>query len=165
MIRLVEKLKENGFEIILLSDANSLFAEDILKRNGILHSFAKIFTNPAEVTTDGLIQIKPFYEGYNDFDRPFECEQCLRECGEPSICKGRVLDDQIEALRPKQVFYFGDGSNDYCAGLVLGQTDYLFVRKEMHLAKMLQNADNLVRLKSKVRYWQDAQEILQQIDF
>lgn len=68
-------------------------------------------------------------------------------------------------MRPKQVIYFGDGSNDLCPGLILTETDYFFVRKDMRLAEMLLEPVNLERIKSKVRYWRNAEEILQKIEF
>ena len=62
MIRLIRLLKEEkNFTLIIISDCNLLFIEEILAANGLKNCFDHIFTNSATVL-DSVIKLKPYYE-------------------------------------------------------------------------------------------------------
>ncbi len=60
--------------------------------------------------------------------------------------------------------YVGDGMNDYCPGLCLNSGDHFFVRKNFSLFKRLQSKpEYFEKLKCKVVYWSDADQILESL--
>ncbi len=56
--------------------------------------------------------------------------------------------------------YVGDGLNDFCPGTFLNPGDSFFVKKNFSLYRHLQRSDLSEKLKCKIVYWSDAQEIL-----
>ena len=170
------KLKENGYDIIILSDANNLFIETILEANDLLDLFRnKILSNPTHFDETGVIKIKPYYMVYKEDKKPFDCKVCLEESNEPSICKGSMVRTYLNGLISQQglsldkakvhLIYSGDGKNDYCPGLFLKSDDYYFPRKGFNLAKLLEKTENSSRIVAKIKYWNDANEIINQLEF
>ena len=87
MKQLLFLLKEKGYEIIIVSDANTFFIETILKENEIDHLFnfnKHIFTNKATFI-NGLLTVRQFNETFNLNGEPFNCSTGI--CSE-NICKG-----------------------------------------------------------------------------
>lgn len=66
----VEEGDENGvtpktktvYETVILSDANSCFIQWILEKHHLSDAFAKVLTNPSEVTADGRIKLGEYHE-------------------------------------------------------------------------------------------------------
>lgn len=158
MKRLFKILWQNNYEIFILSDANNLFIETILKENNLLDKFrGKIITNETFIDERGVIKIKPYYLENKEDKMPYNCAYCVIDCAEPSICKRELLKDLIERKKSQMecldneihVVYGGDGKNDFCPGLILGMEDFYFPRKGYNLAKLLENSEYLEKLKLK----------------
>ncbi|UYV61574.1 hypothetical protein LAZ67_1005347 [Cordylochernes scorpioides] len=122
-------LHEQGNEIVIISDANSIFIEHVLKKEGL--SVAKIFTNPAYFDEEGRLCI-------NEYQDQDWCTLCSR-----NLCKGSILKDYIakrqeEGVNFNQVAYVGDGRNDLCPSLTLTSRDLVFPRKGFKLDSLIQ---------------------------
>jgi pyridoxal phosphate phosphatase PHOSPHO2 len=85
MIDVIKRLYENGYKLSVISDANTVFIETILKQNNVYDNFHKIFTNPAEFDENGRLNVKPFSEIFNKDGMPFDCSTKI--CSN-NICKG-----------------------------------------------------------------------------
>jgi len=88
MKKLLRVLKEKNYELVIISDANTIFIEVILKQNGLNDLFdleKRVYTNKSFFDEKGRLNVVPFNEGYNQDGQPFNCETniCTR-----NICKG-----------------------------------------------------------------------------
>jgi pyridoxal phosphate phosphatase PHOSPHO2 len=85
MLKLINQLKENGYTLAIVSDANTVFIDAILRRNQIADCFYKVFTNPAEFDEQEKLLVRPFSEIFNESGKGFDCETKI--CS-TNICKG-----------------------------------------------------------------------------
>lgn len=167
MIDLIKQLKDKSYELIIISDANSVFIEEILNQNGLSDYFSTIYTNKAEFCAENeLLKVKPFNETFNKNGELFDCPTKI--CAS-NICKGSILTHHLSTLdksKPidKHLIYVGDGSNDYCPGLYLNENDLYFVRNNYSLAKMLARKTDLAcRIKGNVHYWTSGKDIMEKL--
>ncbi|XP_036429001.1 probable phosphatase phospho1 isoform X2 [Colossoma macropomum] len=120
------------FECVVLSDANTYFIETWLRKAGSRQLFSEIFTNPASFNKDGHLVLLPYH-----------AHGCTR-CPE-NMCKQVILRDYLarrarERGKPFQkVFYIGDGANDICPTLALGQKDTAFPRRDFPMHRIIQD--------------------------
>ena len=139
-------------DLIIISDANSVYIEESLKNAGIYDEFTKIFTNPAEFTPEGRLTVTPFT---NQTQSP----NCAK-----NMCKGTVLQDYIKNSAQEYSFicYAGDGGNDFCPIQRLSENDLAFVRKgfalEAKIPKMKETKG--LEVKSQVHLWEDSNDIM-----
>jgi pyridoxal phosphate phosphatase PHOSPHO2 len=56
--------------------------------------------------------------------------------------------------------YVGDGTNDYCPGNLLRENDLYFVRQNHSLSRLLQKGDLADKIKAQIKYWLNADDIL-----
>ena len=187
MINVIKRLYQNGYKLSIISDANTVFIETILRQNNVYDNFHKIFTNPADFDENGRLNVKPFSEIFNKDGTPFDCS--TRICSS-NICKGGicfisfilsfyisiqlflkirlkdVLKSYISELKSNlnedlsHLVYVGDGTNDYCPGILLSDNDSYFVRKHHSLSRLLQKEDLASRIRTQVKYWLNADDIL-----
>ena len=165
MIDLLRKLKQNDIELIIISDANTVFIETILAANGISEIFSTIYTNPALFDDSECLRVTPFNQIFNKNGEVFECK--TRIC-EKNMCKGTILKHHIEnshSPTERVIVYVGDGQNDFCPGLYLKESDFYFVRKGYSLEKLLNKKEQRVKLSSKIHYWNNANQIIEALEF
>lgn len=155
MKELLERLHNNNTTVLILSDANTVFIESILKANGVSKYINKIVTNPGRFTEDGKLVVERL------IPRDAPQHNCSNGCA-VNICKGRELTKFLEEAGPfKRIMYVGDGKNDYCPATLLGADDKLFARTGKSLDALLKAKPELIgNLHSKVQHWSDPQEIL-----
>src|SRR5690348_13270557 len=119
---------------VILSDANDFFIKTIMskmKPNVVLPN--EIFTNVGRITkfppdnnqnSTALRKPAADYLQISPFDEQTECKHCP-----PNLCKGKVLREYLKAHGPfDEVYYAGDGYNDFCPALELTSNDTLFAR-------------------------------------
>lgn len=152
IFELIRTNKER-FESIIISGANTLFIQWLIEHHKLHDVFPKFFSNIAEPHQELLIKITQAHE--------HECKRC-----DKSQCKNRIMKEYLKEIQYEEgnydhVLYIGDGSNDYCAGLVLGENDYLFAREGFSLHKMLYKKDMLKDMKCKVVPWKDGYQVLE----
>ncbi len=92
---------------------------------------SKIYTNPAKFDGRGCLQIDEYHE------------QTWCEISAHNLCKGYVLMEYIakrkeeDGIAFSRISYVGDGQNDVCPSLRLGQNDRVFARSGYPLHKRL----------------------------
>jgi len=116
MIECFENLVANEFEIVIISDSNSIFI-DTWNQGRIASFVSEIFTNPAKFEDNGRLSLKPYHH-------QTECS-----LSSENLCKGQILEDFIERRKAQgqtyeSVYYIGDGRNDICPMLRLGENDF-----------------------------------------
>jgi hypothetical protein len=140
---LFTSLKEYGFDINILSDANHFFIGEAL--------------GPELRSMVTLIATNPFFENeltkgpLRPFATSLACQQlamCLTPDGKPlaahtspncpkNMCKRQVLNKWREMFGNLRVFYFGDGTNDVCPSMTLQKGDITNAREGYEMARML----------------------------
>ncbi|GJJ78795.1 hypothetical protein EMPS_11154 [Entomortierella parvispora] len=166
MIKTCHLLYERGWDLAIVSDANSVYIESILEHYGIRHLFSAIVTNPAFWDAEGRLHIHRLTPA----DVPHGCP--LGVCS-LNICKGQEVDKLVQQrLGPNsangstlKMLYVGDGQNDYCPALRMkNPEDLYFVRKGRSLEKYLEkNSAAKDALPSRIVYWSSASDILKTI--
>ncbi|XP_067930283.1 pyridoxal phosphate phosphatase PHOSPHO2-like [Watersipora subatra] len=151
MKELFTYLSSDKYEVIIVSDANTVFIEWILTEYGIRQQVRDIYSNPAEFNSDGKLIMK-HYHYQNSCD-----------LSSPNMCKGDIVDKhvrkrQLEGVEYTRLCYVGDGGNDYCPSLRLSSKDYVFVRADYDLENMIN--ENPGELKAKVILWSSGRAIL-----
>lgn len=162
MLQTIVSLKdEHNFDIIIISDSNSLFIDSWCRANRLSHCFERIFTNPGkfEATTD-LLCIEPY-------TNQTDCQMCP-----VNMCKGSVLQTFLDERRSSrgmppydQVVYVGDGRNDMCPIFRLAKNDMGFARRgyymDKHIEECLLQANRT--LDATLIRWSDGQDLLAHI--
>jgi len=138
---------------IIISDSNSVFIDHILQARGIQDTVEKVFTNPAS-WEDDLLNIQP-YHNQSDCD-----------LSSANLCKGQIMQDYLKNQDFNFVVYVGDGRNDFCPGLRLGEKDLMCVREGYSLHKSLPKltADKGLEFKCETLFWKSGDQILESIE-
>lgn len=137
-LRQLHLSQDPSIKVIIASDANTIFIDEILKANGVEEgTFDMVYTNPGSWIEADTIQVEP----YQSVSSPHHCP---RGCPE-NMCKTSILHrarkelnlDRVEDL---QIVYAGDGGNDYCPSMSLSASDLVLVREGLALHKLIENA-------------------------
>lgn len=151
---LLSELHSRNCEIIIISDANSLFIEWWLKHKGLSHTVKKIFSNPATIEEE-MLKIKMYH--LQDY-----CKLSSK-----NLCKGQILDDYIskrslEGINFERIIYVGDGRNDLCPILRLSEKDLAFPRIGYTLVNILKKSadDESQQVKAEIIPWETGNDIL-----
>ena len=110
-----------GATIIVVSDANTVFINEILKAQGLDGVIHRVITNPATWSDDGTLVVRRLHQPSD----PHGCERCAKT---PNMCKGKIVTELIAEHTPSVVIYGGDGGNDFCAACSLRPSDYILPR-------------------------------------
>ncbi|GAB1603140.1 pyridoxal phosphate phosphatase PHOSPHO2-like [Argonauta hians] len=153
--QLINYLNRDDVEMIIISDANSVFIKQVLQNANIDHLFVETFTNPAEFDESGCLRVHCFHN------------QDWCKVSTTNLCKGTILQDylkkrQSEGVTFSRVGFVGDGIYDFCPCLTLGENDFTFPRINFNLWKKISSLseNNEPPLKSRIFPWTDAFEIL-----
>ncbi|CAJ1363818.1 unnamed protein product [Effrenium voratum] len=141
---------------VVLSDANTIFIEAFLKKEGLRRCFSDIISNKAEFDGEGRLHIKPFHA------EPPGCALC------PSnLCKGQVLRQLLDREGPSRICYVGDGSGDFCPACQLRPEDLLLCRappspplKRFGLLDRLTDPPSASQVVAKVVKWHTGEDLL-----
>lgn len=130
MAELLTWLKDEGHEIIIISDSNSLFISEWLCHTNLHSCVKKVFTNPASFEENGLLTIMPYHN------------QDWCNISSNNMCKGHILETYIKVKKEEgeifdTIVYVGDGRNDYCPALKLTENDFLFPRAGFILESLI----------------------------
>ncbi len=154
-VNLIKKLKNDlKADIIIISDANSIYIDESLKQQGLREYFQEIFTNPAQFgDQNGRLCVTPF------------THQTDCDLSERNLCKGKVMLDFIGHKNYDFVCYAGDGGNDFCPIEKLNANDLAFVRKGYALEKKIPRMKEKrgLEVKAEIIYWTNGHEILEEI--
>ncbi|KAI8588843.1 putative phosphatase-domain-containing protein [Geranomyces variabilis] len=117
--------------LVILSDANTVAIDAILKHHGLRDLFRAVITNPARFDNEGRLRVERLIpaDGLQ--------HDCANGCA-VNICKGKFLTEYIATHGPfTSVIYAGDGKNDLCPAMTLRARDYILPRTGHTLAKLL----------------------------
>lgn len=152
--KLLEFLHKNNNEVIIISDSNSVFIQKWLEATCLSHTVRKVFTNPAHYDDDGCLRIQMYH--VQDW-----CELSTK-----NLCKGHILEEYLKERKKAgvafhRVVYVGDGKNDLCPCLRLGQSDIAFPRHGYALAEAL--CDSNQEMNASVHIWKNGEEIIEHL--
>ncbi|XP_050359747.1 pyridoxal phosphate phosphatase PHOSPHO2-like [Nymphalis io] len=159
IVELISTLAKEGWDILVLTDANSVFVNHWLKEHGLLEAITEVVTNRAFWKNDRLY-IEPCM-------RQIECPRCPR-----NLCKSMALSNwrhsrmsRYSNLYYKLHVYIGDGRNDFCPAITLPDEGIVFPRKGYPLYDLIMK--NLStpnpQVTAKVVPWDDAFTILEEL--
>ena len=154
MQQLLEKSVELSATIIIISDSNSEFINHILKTKKVDHLVERVFTNPAEWSSDGLLTIKPYHHQETD------------KLSTKNLGKGLILEDYIKNCGKDFSFvcYVGDGKNDFSPALRLSDNDLVCVREGFSLEKYIPKMEKEgYQIKAEILLWNDADQIYKKL--
>lgn len=163
MIQLIRELAKNSFDVIIISDSNSVFIRKWCETNDILNCIKQIYTNPAKFTDNGLLLIEPYHW-------QTECQLSAK-----NLCKGKVLEQYLAETKSdgicyESVYYIGDGRNDYCPVLRLNTNDFGCAKIGLYLDKRLnldiQKEDTVngsSRVAATIIRWENGYDLQQKI--
>jgi pyridoxal phosphate phosphatase PHOSPHO2 len=158
MDTLIRYFYKNNADIIIISDANSVFIKDWLSYSSLTHIVKRVFTNHAGYDEDGCLKIAMYHT--ND-----SCQLCTK-----NMCKGYVLDSFLEeraSLGEKylHIMYIGDGRNDLCPSLRLSEKDVVFPRKGFQLDGLIRDMQNHkdMHVKATVHTWATGYDIIRDV--
>ncbi|KAM7483825.1 hypothetical protein LguiB_008408 [Lonicera macranthoides] len=141
-----------GCDLRIVSDANFLYIETILKHLGVRDYFSEINTNPGFVDDYGKLRIFPFHDFHT---APHGCTLCP-----PNMCKGAIIERIQASLSmegKKKIIYLGDGAGDFCPTLKLKEEDYVMPRKNFPVWDLICKNRSLV--KANINEWTDGEEL------
>ncbi|KAJ8705435.1 hypothetical protein PYW08_012481 [Mythimna loreyi] len=150
--KLITTLAAEGWDIVLVTDANSVFVQHWLKVHGLLDYIKKIVTNRA------------FWQG----DRLF-IEPCMRQTTCPhcpiNLCKSLALVEWCTKHSYDRIVYCGDGRNDFCPAASLPSHAIVFPRRGYPLDNLIKKAlaSPNPQFAARVVPWTDCHLILQAI--
>lgn len=157
-VRLIKHLhKKLNFDLIIISDSNSIFIDEWLRAHNLSDCFNAIFTNPAEFDPNGLLLVRPHHQ------------QTDCKLSASNLCKGRVLEhfvieqDLRFNIRYDHVFYIGDGNNDICPVLRQRACDFACARQGFAMEKHLCKNRNKLKLRANLIIWRSGFELLDQM--
>ncbi|XP_073137924.1 inorganic pyrophosphatase 1-like [Henckelia pumila] len=143
-----------GCDLIIVSDANTLFIETILGHLGIKDCFSEINTNPSYCDDEGRLRISP----YVDFKS--SPHGCINPCP-PNMCKGMIVERiklcSVAKEGKKRMIYLGDGLGDFCPSLQLEEGDFMMPRKKFPAWNLIR--ENLGRIRAEIHEWMDGAEL------
>lgn len=152
---LLNSLYDNGHEIIIISDSNSIFIDCWLKSKNLKHVVSRIFTNPARY--DGRLRVDKYHT------------QRTCELSSVNLCKGQVLMDYVRDRHDQgkhfdKIVYVGDGKNDLCPVLRLSQTDLACPRKTYALIEALSKLPRDTSTKAKIVPWDNGRDLRRNLE-
>ncbi|KAJ3212577.1 hypothetical protein HDU67_003729 [Dinochytrium kinnereticum] len=115
MISVFETIKSAGGDIIIISDANTVFIEEILKAKNARHYVSEIITNPGWWDETGKLNVR---RRVGEGDEPHGCQSICAV----NLCKGKEMMERISQY--EMFIYGGDGRNDYCPMTKLSRQVY-----------------------------------------
>ncbi|XP_063230893.1 pyridoxal phosphate phosphatase PHOSPHO2-like [Bacillus rossius redtenbacheri] len=145
-------LKSRDCEVIIISDLMTVAIDDWLSGSEVSSLVDRVYANPAHYDADGYIVIEPYH-------RQDWCDKSYRH-----ICKGHVLEEHVrsrmaDGVSFDRLAFFGDGSNDLCPVLRLGDKDLAFPREGYKLMKLL-DSNPPDQVKAAIHPWSSGEDII-----
>ena len=152
---LLKRLAGDQYEVIIISDSNSVFIDAILKASKLEHTVTKVYTNPASFSAAGCLMVQYYHH------------QDWCDLSTVNLCKGHILDEHIAMqathnIRYPCVVYVGDGINDLCPCLRLRPTDIVFPRAGYKLIEQILKLPK-GKMRAKVVPWKTGYDILNEL--
>ncbi|VVC86829.1 unnamed protein product [Leptidea sinapis] len=152
MPELLLTLAARGWDILLLTDANTVFVNHWLKTHGLRDIVTAIITNRA------------FWKNNQLFIEPCMRQTSCKRC--PSnLCKSLALAEWCKEREYETIVYSGDGRNDYCPACSLPSNSTVFPRQGYPLDDLTRKALLApdAPIKAKVVPWTHAFTIIREL--
>ncbi|EEC01198.1 pyridoxal phosphate phosphatase PHOSPHO2, putative, partial [Ixodes scapularis] len=147
IIDLLKQLhKAGGYEVIIISDSNSVFIEHIMQVISVSYrQHVNVESGRGGTICVGIILVRFRHRRIS-----------------VNLCKGAIMEEFLDRRRRQgvdfdHVSYVGDGNNDLCPCLRLRTSDLVFPRLDYPLAKLLNKDPG--RVKAKVSPWRSGLDI------
>ncbi|KAF7697929.1 hypothetical protein HF521_004439 [Silurus meridionalis] len=159
LLRFLMSCPPQDFEVICVSDANTVFIETWLQSLGVRSLFMHIFTNPAHFDENGHLQLRPFHS--------HDCQRCP-----VNMCKAEIVRQYTTqrvrergGRRYQRVLYVGDGANDFCPALTLATGDVAFPRRDFPMHRLIQEMYEAQpgKFKARVVPWSSGEDIITEL--
>ncbi|KAL9877990.1 pyridoxal phosphate phosphatase PHOSPHO2 [Glossina fuscipes fuscipes] len=158
-VRLLKRLRQNhNFDLIIISDSNTIFINEWLKYHGLEDKINRVFTNPAHFNEAGQLIIKPYHH-------QTECRMSA-----VNLCKGKVLEHFLieqnlrENISYDRVVYVGDGNNDICPVIRLRLQDIACARQGYSMEKNLAKNRTKIKVRAELLLWKTGFDLLDQLE-
>ncbi|KAI8851807.1 phosphatase phospho-type [Chytridium lagenaria] len=152
MVGVFETIKAAGGDIIIVSDANTIFIEEILIAKNIRHFITEIVTNPGTWDSSGCLTVQ---RRIKSTDAPHNCQSICAI----NLCKGNEMTIRFEGY--ERFIYGGDGRNDYCPMTKLSTADAVFPRRGHSLEKYLtSNKLSIEAITASIHWWSSSEDLL-----
>lgn len=149
---LFKQLYDTGnVDVIIISDSNSVFIKFWCDHNDVSKYIKHIYTNQAHFTDDDVLKVQPYHH-------QLDCR-----LSSENLCKGAVLEDFVRNQLEQghviydNIFYVGDGHNDICPVLRLGEQDFGYARTGYRMQKEINKTNP--DLKATVEFWTDGRDL------
>lgn len=149
---LFKQLYDTGnVDVIIISDSNSVFIKFWCDHNDVSKYIKHIYTNQAHFTDDDVLKVQPYHH-------QLDCR-----LSSENLCKGAVLEDFVRNQLEQghviydNIFYVGDGHNDICPVLRLGEQDFGYARTGYRMQKEINKTNP--DLKAAVEFWTDGRDL------
>ncbi|KAJ3318782.1 hypothetical protein HDV06_007033 [Boothiomyces sp. JEL0866] len=151
MYDIMKLLHERNADIIVISDANTIYIDEISDQYKIKQFISHVITNPAQFDSNGKLSIRKRSEKHD----------CLNGCA-VNICKGIELLEYIKSKGAAydRLIYVGDGTNDFCPSTKLGPNDYVFPRKDFPFSRKIKVEQFRNEITANINEWESAHELL-----
>lgn len=149
---LITSLANEGWDILVLTDANTVFVNHWFKVHGLLDCITSIVTNRA------------FFEHGRLFIEPCMHQVACPRCP-TNLCKSLALAQWLAKNSYERIVYTGDGRNDYCPSTNLPFNSIVFPRRGFPLDDLTKKtlATSSPQVKAKVVPWDDCYQIVQEL--
>lgn len=141
----------NTTDIIIISDSNSMFIKLWCDYNDVSKYIKHIYTNHAHFTDDDILKVQPYHH-------QLDCR-----LSSENLCKGSILENFVrnqfeqKNIIYDKIFYVGDGHNDICPVLRLGDYDCGYARKGYRMQKEIEKKN--LNLSASVEIWTDGRDL------
>lgn len=159
MATVFEEIRKAGNDILIISDANTLYIDEISKEKGIHGHINHVITNPGSFDEKlGRLVIRR-----HTIEDKHSCSRCP-----PNLCKGRELSRFVEAASVAnagydKIVYLGDGGNDFCPSSKMSSRDLCMPRRGHRFSEMLKDVGNRGQIKASISEWESAADVLNAI--
>ena len=151
MDKVLRKLHNDHFDIILLTHNNKHIVEPILANFNLLSYFEEVLARPSSLSQDGKVE---------NFEKVSDNWNGCIECDKYGFCKKIVLNEFIQTRGSyDHIIYFADGANDLCPAMSLGLRDSICPRQGFPLEKELKSR----KPRAQVMFWSDGFDVLNTI--
>ncbi|XP_075989369.1 pyridoxal phosphate phosphatase PHOSPHO2-like [Anticarsia gemmatalis] len=150
--QLITTLATEGWDVLVLTDANTVFVQHWLKVHGLSDCITSVITNKAFFSS-GRLYIEPCM-------RQTACARCPT-----NLCKSIALLRWCQQHQYQRIVYSGDGRNDYCPATNLPANATVFPRSGYPMDELIKKtlSSSSPQIKAKVVPWHDAYTILHEL--
>lgn len=150
--QLIRTLSQQGWEIVVITDANSVFVNHWLTEHGLLQYITNVITNRA-FWRHSRLYIEPYM-------KQTSCPRCPK-----NLCKSEALRRWCSEMPARRIVYVGDGRNDYCPATSLPPHATVFPRRGYPLDDLVKKtlSSPNPQVKAKVIPWDNCYRILQEL--